>query len=78
MASISCKNCGDQMEVASRPKHSQGMGFFLLIIGVLSIFFIFGLPVGIIFIGIGLYFCCAKQSIWLCGSCKTAIPRVEV
>jgi len=77
MASISCKNCGGQMEVVSRPKHSQGMGFFLLIIGILSIFFIFGLPVGVILIGIGLYFCCAKQSIWLCDSCKTAIPRVE-
>lgn len=76
MASISCKNCGEQMEVTTRPKHNHGLGFFLMILGTISIFVI--LPFGVLLVGTGLYFCCVKESIWLCGSCKTAIPRVEI
>lgn len=77
MASVSCKNCGAEMEVAVKTKHSQALGFFLLILGVLSTLLMM-LPIGILLIGIGIYTCNAKESIWLCNSCKTAIPRVEV
>jgi hypothetical protein len=77
MAKISCKHCGGEMEVSTKPKHSQGLGFFLIIMGALSIFFIFGLPFGILLIGLGVYFCYANECIWLCRSCKIAIPRVD-
>ncbi len=78
MASITCKNCGGQMEVTSKSKHSQGLGFFLIILGIISVIFIFGAPLGILLIGVGLYMCYAKDSIWLCETCKTALPRVEL
>ncbi len=78
MATISCKHCNGQMDIATKPKHNQGLGFSLIILGVISIFFIFGAPRGILLIGTGIYFCNAKESIWLCGSCKTSVPRVEM
>lgn len=74
---ISCKNCNGQMEITSKPKHNQGLGFFLIILGIISVFFLIG-PFGILLIGIGIYFCNAKESIWLCSSCKTAISRAEI
>ncbi len=74
---ISCKNCDGQMEITAKPKHNQGLGFFMIILGVISIFFLI-VPFGILLLGIGIYICNAKESIWLCNSCKTAILRAEV
>lgn len=74
---ISCKNCDGQMEITSKPKHNQGLGFFLIILGVISVLFLI-VPFGILLIGIGIYFCNAKESIWLCNFCKTVVPRAEV
>ncbi len=76
-STISCKNCNGQMEISSKPKHNQGLGFFLIILGVVSVFFLI-VPFGILLLGIGIYVCNAKESIWLCSSCKTAISRAEV
>ncbi len=77
MTSISCKQCDGQMDIAIRPKHSQGLGFFLIILGAISALLFFGIPFGILLVGIGIYICNAKETIWLCGSRKTAIPRAE-
>jgi hypothetical protein len=74
---ISCKNCDGQMEITARPKHNQGLGFFMIILGVISTFFLI-VPFGILLLGIGIYICNSKESIWLCNSCKTAISRAEV
>lgn len=76
MTSISCKNCGGQMEVRNKLKHSPALGFFLLILGTVSV--LFGGPFGILLIGVGLYMSYAKNSVWLCETCKTTLPRVEV
>lgn len=75
---IGCKNCNGQMEITSKPKHNQGLGFFLITLGVISSLFGLIIPLGILLLGIGIYICNSKESIWLCNSCKTAISRAEV
>jgi len=75
MESIRCKNCDGEMEVTVKPKHNQGFGFFLILLGL--IFILLGLPFGILCIAIGFYICIAKESMWLCKACRVGIPRVE-
>ncbi len=77
MASISCKNCDGQMEESVRAKHSQGMGFFFIVLGIICFAVCVGIPIGILLVGTGIYFCCAKENVWLCKSCKIVMSRVE-
>lgn len=76
MESITCKHCGGKMEITNKVKYSQGFGFFLILLGFISI--IFGLPFGILLVAGGFYICIAKENVWLCGECKVALPRVEI
>ena len=75
---LTCTNCQGEMQPYIGPRHSRKMGSWLMAGGLFSTLFWTGPVLGLPLLAAGAYMTAAKRKLWVCGTCNTAIERMEL
>ncbi|MFT7636455.1 MAG: hypothetical protein ACI9Y8_000213 [Candidatus Omnitrophota bacterium] len=77
-ANLICAHCQGEMQPYNGPKHNRKLGAAIMAGGVFSTLLWTGPLLGLPIVIAGAYMAGKKRKLWVCGSCNTAVERLEL